>query len=289
MFGQSCRTQPLCWAVLVALTALSCDGCGAFVTPMRAPTHNYGAAGEGPNGKLSLSFIQVGKTNREEVIQKLGWTNTGLKDDRLFLGRWASSSWGVYSMAGMGTEVAEDWNRHWGAHNMLIEFDEKGLVRKYRIVPDSELIKALDAIVAQSPGRPLDLSKPMEISVALRGQKDEYYEGSLVLGKDSFGFRQGDTAGIHNFEISRNQIQKLSLTSLPHTHWSHTGLREGPYARYISAVIHFTDKSKANSVTMRVDLPVVMLLIEYLAEASHARAGDSISLNPDLELAVMSG
>jgi len=236
---------------------------------MRAPTHNSGAARDGANGKVSLSFIQIGKTDREEVIQKLGWTNTGLKDDRLFLGRWASSSWGMYSMASLGgTGGVEDWNRHWATHNVLIEFDGKGLVRKYHIVADSDLIKALHAVVAENPGCPLDLSKPMEISVALRGRKDAYHDGSLFLGKDSVGFRQADAAGTHNFEISRNQIQNLSLTNLSDTQWSHTlGLRQGPYPRYVNAIIHFTDKSKANSVTMRVDLPVVMVLVEYLAEA----------------------
>ena len=268
MIRESRPTQFWCWAALIAMTALSCGGC-AFATPMRAPTHNSGAAGEGANGKVSLGFIQAGKTSREEVMQKLGWTSTELKDDRLFLGRWASSSWGVYSMASLDTtNPVEDWNRHWGTHNVLIEFDEKGLVRKYRMFPDSEMIKELTAVVAESPGRSLDLAKPVEVPVGLRGPRDAYYAGSLVLAGDSFEFRQDNPNGTHNFKISPQQIQKFGVTNLSHSRWSHTlGSRQGPYPRYLNAIIHFTEKNKTDrAITLRVDPPVVLLLVEYLAE-----------------------
>ena len=53
-----------------------------------------------------LEFIKVGSTTREEVEQKLGWVDTGIKDDRLFIGRWAESSWGVAWAAGGGYSAA---------------------------------------------------------------------------------------------------------------------------------------------------------------------------------------
>jgi hypothetical protein len=259
MFGRIWHTQ-FWWVALGALPFSLCQGC-IVVTPMRAPTHNLGASAEGANGKLALGFIQVGKTGREEVTQKLGWTDTGLKDDRLFLGRWASSSWGVYSalvVAGGGAAGGgiDNWNRHWGAHNVLIEFDEKGLVKQYRVFPDSELVKELAAWVAENPNRSLDLSKPMEIRVNLHGPKDRYFDGTLVLRSDSLEFQGDESSGMHNFKISPKQIRKLSLARVA-----------GPYPRYMNGTIHFTEKTPAGSeATIRVDVPTVMVLVKYLAQ-----------------------
>lgn len=139
-----------------------------------------------------------------------------MKDDRLFLGRWASSSWGVYSFAGVGGLSgggisSEEWKRHWGTHNVLIDFDEKGLVRQYRVFPDSELVKELAARVAESPNRSLDLSKPMEIRVPLYGPKGRYFDGTPALGSDSLEFREDKGSGMHNFKIAPKQIRTLSL------------------------------------------------------------------------------
>ena len=253
------------WVALGALPFSLCQGCIYFATPMRAPTHNTGASGEGANGKLALGFIQPGKTGRDEVIQKLGWTNTGLKDDRLFLGRWASSSWGVYSavvLAGGGADGAagvgtDAWNRHWGTHNLLIEFDEKGLVKRYRVFPDSQLVQELAARVAESPNHSLNLSGPIEIRVILHRPKDRRFNGSFVLNNDSLEFRvEDETSGMHNFQIAPKQIRTLSLASVP-----------GPYPAYMNGTIHFTEKTPiGDEVTVRVDGPNVMALVKYLAQ-----------------------
>jgi hypothetical protein len=56
--------------------------------------------------KLDLEFIKVGATTREEVGQKLGWVDAGIKDDKLFLGHWADSSWVVAWAAGGGYSAA---------------------------------------------------------------------------------------------------------------------------------------------------------------------------------------
>lgn len=262
MFRRIGHTQ-FWWVALGSLPFSLCQGCIA-AAPMRAPTHNIGASGAGSNGKLALDFIQAGKTGREEVIQKLGWTDTGLKDDRLFLGRWASSSWAVYSAVvvpgggadgatGVGTDA---WNVHWGTHNLLIDFDEKGVVKQYRVFPDSELVKELAAWVAESPNRSLDLSKPMEIPVLLRGPKDRHFNGTLVLDNDSFGFREDVTRGMHNFRIAPKQIRTLSLAPPADGH-----------PRYMNGTIHFAEKTPVgNEATIRVDMPTVMVLVKYLAQ-----------------------
>ena len=262
MFRRIRQTQFWCVALCVLPFSL-CQGCVGFV-PMRAPTHT---TGEWADGKLALGFIQAGKTGREEVTQKLSWTDTGLKDDNLFMGRWASSSWGVYSfvcICGFGGGAwFDDWTRHWGTHNVLIAFDDNGLVKQYRVFPDSELVKRLAVWLAESPSHSLDLSKPMEIRAPLHGPKDKYFDGTLVLGSDSLEFREDESSGMHNFKIAPKQIRELALTSLAHTHWSKDSL----YPPYMNGTIHFTEKTPAGSeVTIRVDVPTVMVLVKYLSQ-----------------------
>jgi hypothetical protein len=173
----------------------------------------------------------------------------------------------MYAMV-QTTDTTEDWNRHWGTHNVLIEFDEKGLVKRYRAFPDSELFKELAARVAESPNRSLDLSKPMEIRVLLHLPKDTYLNSTIVLGNDSFEFREDEGGRVHNFKISPKQIRKLTLTSPAHTHWSNTlSSRWGLSPRYMNGIIHFTEKTPAASeLTIRVDVPTVMVLVKYLAQ-----------------------
>jgi hypothetical protein len=67
MFRRIGHTQ-FCGVALGALLFSLCQGC-IFVTPMRAPTHNIGASGEGANGKLALGFIQAGKTSEKKSLR----------------------------------------------------------------------------------------------------------------------------------------------------------------------------------------------------------------------------
>jgi hypothetical protein len=81
-FGFPRRAAVAMSVALIAATFL-CQGC--VVVPVRAPTRTNGLAGK--MEKVNLDFLQAGNTTRQEVTEKLGETDTSVKDNRLFLGK----------------------------------------------------------------------------------------------------------------------------------------------------------------------------------------------------------
>jgi hypothetical protein len=242
------------WAGLVA-ACFFCQGC--LVLPVRAPTRTYGSSGA--LEKINLDFIHAGKTTREEVTAKLGGTDTGIEDKQLFVGRWASSQWGVLWMIAGNNTAAGGLNRGWARHNVLIAFDDKNLVQQYRHFPDKDLVNQLSAWVAQGQGQPLDLSAPIEVPVEHRHSSGLTFSGTFILENDSFAFREANGYGKFDFKISPKQIKELSLTSIGH------GDKSDP--RYMNQTIHFTGKTKVGGkMTIRVDVPTVLILVKYLAQ-----------------------
>jgi hypothetical protein len=242
------------WVGLAA-ASLSCQGC--VVLPVRAPTITNGSFGT--MDKINLDFIQAGKTTREEVTAKLGGADTGINDKEIFLGRWTSSNWGVLWIVASSSSAAGGWNRGWIRRNILVSFDDEGVVQHYRQFPDEELVKQLSAWVAQGHGEPLDLSTPMEVPVSHRHASGRTLTGTFILGNDSFAFREANNYGKHDFKISPKQIKQLSLTSIGH------GDKSDP--RYMNETIHFKGKTKVGeNMTIHVDVPTVLILVKYLAQ-----------------------
>jgi hypothetical protein len=240
------------WVALVAAVASFCQGC--LVVPVRAPTHTNGLSGK--MDKVNLDFVAAGKTARQEVTAKLGDTDTGVKEDRLFLGRWASSKWGVLWMVASNNSAAGGWNRSWARHNVLISFDEQGVVQQCHEFSDGDLVKQLSAWVAEGHTQPLDLSTPMEVPVEHRHSSGLGFPGTLVLGNDSFEFREDEK---HSFKISPQKIRNIELTSIGH------GDKSDP--RYMNETIHFTEKTNVGGkMTIHVDVPTIMTLVKYLAQ-----------------------
>jgi len=88
------RTRIALFSFLPCLVAsLLLGGCIIAPIPM---TKRVSAAAGGPGqNKIDLTFVQAGQTLRSEVAQKLSWADSGIKEDHLFLARWASpgSGW----------------------------------------------------------------------------------------------------------------------------------------------------------------------------------------------------
>jgi len=136
---------------------------------MRAPTKTRTPEGTELRRTVDLGFLQAGKTTRQEVETALAWiaadAATDIRDDRFFLGRWAESDWGVAWAAGGYYAAAGGWNRYWKLHNLVIDFDECGVVRQITQIPNEELFRVLRERVRRDPGHPLDLSAAIEIPV----------------------------------------------------------------------------------------------------------------------------
>jgi len=76
--------------------------------------------------QLNVTFIQPGITTRTEVLERLAWADAGVREDRLFVARWVSSS--ADAGAAVDEEVPAAVRRTWRAHNLLVGFDRQGVV-----------------------------------------------------------------------------------------------------------------------------------------------------------------
>ncbi|HYH00934.1 MAG TPA: hypothetical protein VD837_17535 [Terriglobales bacterium] len=74
----------------LALSVLSCIFfASCLFIPVRTPKTTAGAAGPAERG-VDLTFLERGKTTRDEVLSKLAFMNTGCDSRTLFWGRGAS-------------------------------------------------------------------------------------------------------------------------------------------------------------------------------------------------------
>ena len=97
----------------------------------------------GVSGKAKsqdYSFVKEGVTTREEVIEKLGWMDSGIHKSRLFWGRWSSS--GKMVLIG-GPDIGVADYTSYKTRNLLMEFDERRIVRSVRLVNEYEIAGAL--------------------------------------------------------------------------------------------------------------------------------------------------
>ena len=157
----------------LGLCCLGLSGCVPGVA--RLPVRTVGMTGDKlEKQELDLSFLKVGTTNRSEVLDKLNVINTGYSDPRLFWGRWFVSKWG-YWMIGAGTGDAD---RIWHANNLVVLFDEKGVVTDKKVVANNkELWKEITSNLQAAPK--LDLTNPLSISLFPGGSE------TLTLHADS--------------------------------------------------------------------------------------------------------
>ena len=142
----------------------------ACVGATRMVTRERGAGGQ-PLGAKSFdpSMVQPGTTTREGILAKFSMINTGYDDPHLFWGRWAKSQWGYWWIVvapptnGGGAAGAGDANRIWSVHNILITFDDNGVVRGKQLLDDDpQLWRELKNYAATLP--PMDASEIVSLS-----------------------------------------------------------------------------------------------------------------------------
>jgi hypothetical protein len=114
---------------LVALLTATA-GCRPPMPVVPAPTKYIGYGGEAR--KVDLSFLRPGATSRDEMLQRLGWSDTGLRLPGLFWGRWRASNF-------LDLNRYDDQRILWRGHNVLVEFNAAGRVERFQEFPDTEL------------------------------------------------------------------------------------------------------------------------------------------------------
>ena len=206
-------------------------------------------AGSGPtlaDSQLNVSFIRPGSTRRAEVTRYLSWADSGVREPQLFVARWVSSS---EPPAGSGDdEVPDAVRRTWHAHNLMVEFDARGVVTQVRDVPDKRLVEALSSWIASHSSTPLDLSVPVEIPVSYREQV-----ATLLLTGNSFEFR----APSKGCRVSPSDVKRISLATRFRT----------PQPVAETEAIYFTEKTTAGSkVTLQTDVAHLFVLLKYVQQ-----------------------
>jgi hypothetical protein len=249
------------FARLAGIALLCAAGAACVAVPLRVPTKTKNVSGQETRGKTDVSFIQAGTTRQEEVREKLSWIDTGVKDERFFVGRWADSSWGVAWAAGGGYSGGAGWNRAWKTHNLVLDFDEQGVVRGMSFFPDKDIVKTLSGRVARDSGRYLDLSTPIEVPAEYVGRTQTFL-GRLVFSKDTLTFlqdRQAKHSAMYDFRIPAENLSQVSMGR-----WVESNAR---HPENVVVRIHLQRRTSVGSkIDMLVDLPTTMTLIRYVAQ-----------------------
>ncbi len=261
-------------AVAGLLLSLLCAGC-VGVTPL--PKRTRTAQGQVKN--VDPSFIRVGHTSRAEVLEKLKPFDTGFQSNRFFLGRSSTSKWGAWIIVAGELQAAGAAGRLWHISNLLVEFDDKGVVKNFEVFPDKFLVPKLGPVAADE--KALDGSQRKELSVRLapavvasrRGwevpAKIILYNGSLEFVKP--GAVNGKPI---DFTIDRAKIKSIR-PDIPTA-----AIRRGTYfpsdVAYTTLAIRFTEKPKSagglrgKGITVGMTLPDLVVLINFMTPRENA-------------------
>jgi hypothetical protein len=194
---------------MACFVAVTVAAAGCFVAPIPMTKRVRGYSGEPTTDTMDLKFIRVGETKHDDVSQHLHWADSGVKDARLFWGRWISSGSGVAWGIGGGNSAVGDVQRHWVAHNLFVQFDEHGTVSQVHEVPDSEIMSQLGAFVLKN-GLDLDLSSPVEIQGKHRKSNSI---GDIVVHLRLDSLRVENAYGSKkNFQVAPEKIQQVTAS-----------------------------------------------------------------------------
>jgi hypothetical protein len=234
---------------------------------MRAPTKTRTTEGKELKKTVDLSFLQVGKTTREEVKSGLPWIVTDVSDDRFILARWAQSKWGVIWGVGGTAAAAGGWNRYWKLHNVVIDFDERGIVQRITHISNEDLFQILMERVRSDPGHPLDLSVAIEVPVEYM-RVGQSFSGKLVFSQDSFAFfriqdakkkKQPKTQPFE-FQTAPDNIRNLRIVDRG---------AESKQPQFWAVRIEFKNTvgmGVGKRMDVKIDLPSTLTLIRYFAQ-----------------------
>ncbi len=236
--------------ILLVVSALMA-GTSCIVVPMRVPTKTRGIAGA--EQKTDLSFLAQGRTRREEVLEKLKGVNAGVPSERLFWGRWATSSWGIFAGVGGYGGAAAGAEREWGAHNVFVIFDQNGVVQSLRSTGDKEVVHTLAEVLKQVPPCNLADAGPVDgMHVHTSGNTPM----TLLLTVGQLDLRELSQPK-HSATIPWTQVQRITDIGL-------VGRPEGNDPNYVGVVLKLRKKTAAgNAVKLQVGPLDLFWLLEY--------------------------
>lgn len=252
------RTKQRAATLLVVLVLMASTSC--IVVPMRVPTKTRGIAGA--EQKTDLSFLAPGKTTREEVLEKLKGVDAGVPSERLFWGRWSTSSWGVFAGVGGYGGAAAGAEREWGAHNVFIVFDENGVVQSVRPTGDKEVVRTLVEVLKQVPPSDPEDAGPVDGShVHASGNRAM----TIHLSAGQMDFREPSQPK-HSATIPWTDVRRITDIGL-------VGRPVGDDPNFVGVVVELGKKTAAGKA---LKLQVGPLDLFWLLECARAAAPGTI-------------
>ncbi len=229
---------------------------GCVVAPIPVPTHSRLPNGAQASKKeLDLTFIQQGKTSREEVLSNLSIIDTGYGDTRPFWGRWTSSSWALGYMAG-GPYVAKGGaSRLWRQNNLVIVFDEHGTVESSKLFDQAKEAKFVDELreILQSAS-----FQPDALPEVLPAQTFIDKPLRVTLFEDRISVEQA----IGNPKAKTIPLQSLASFSVPLVLQSPQDKDPG----FICATLHGAAGTHPDKLNFCMDGPQLAKVLEYLVQ-----------------------
>jgi len=186
---------------MLAISTLSA-GCVFFPVRMSPQVQGRGTV------SADLTFIKEGQTSRQEFLQRMGWADVGLNDNRIFWGRWRASSSGTVVIFLIPGAVGGQRDRNWHTQNVLVEFNEKDVVS--RVMPkvkDKNIVRELMAWSQRSGHKPANPSSIRNSFAAFTNSRN----GSMYVKADSLDFSDHNTR--LRFTVPREKISSLKLKS----------------------------------------------------------------------------
>lgn len=234
----------------------------ACITPVPLPTRT--SAPPSLKNKIDSQFIAIGHSTRQQVQEKLGWSAVDFGEEKVFWGRWSTSSSAIVWAIGGGYSGAVGGNRRWSIKNILIVFDDEGVVQSSRIVSDHDIVQAVSSLLTTDPRRfettvelKLDhlawnSSTVTPVTLRLSRTEIEYDEPDANKGKGCV------------FPISP---QKLTAVTIPSLRTD----SENPGKIWFT--LHFSDKTMAGkNVKFSADPEDLATLLRYHEAVSQSGA-----------------
>lgn len=200
-FSRHAKSSLTAVALLLCSVLLGCIGATPLPKRTRTP--------EGTEVKsIDLKFLHPGQTARAEVREKLRIIDTGYEGDRFFLGRWSSSTWGGWIILAGYYQAEAAGGRVWKTGNLLVEFDDQGIVKRIEPFADHDALRVL-APVAEST--PVKLDPPLEMSVNYwKNNAAITVPARIVLSDDQLDFEElSEQKKKHIFSVPVRDLRKM--------------------------------------------------------------------------------
>ena len=248
----SFRFGPAGCLIATCLCILLCGCVGAT----RLPVKVVNPAGIRIQQKeIDLSFLQAGTTQRDEVAHQLAPVDTSYDNPRIFWGRWSESRWGYWWVLGWPCDncMAGDAGRLWRMKNLLVTFDENGLVSDRHMVNDAQLWRTLHARIAAIQPPTLDLSQPVRIPLTSADPM------AIRMSQEGMEFERPPESGKPDVQVAPVKIVRFK----------HSAIADG--APSPSVTCHTLELSERTPFGKKIkfcsEASYVGILFEYLQQA----------------------